>query len=323
MAIQFFRISRNAVRVDVLKDSVAIVVDESHPIAEESEISIDNNSGFKGEFLDSIGYQVSEDGITWSNEGNIDIKELVLENTPQSSNQVQAAAVESDYVMDVLLPVNTSTDRIKITNIEGYGLLTNNNNQVFIGNEFFLHLFSLLSFETKKGGGIPYATISYICGNHVGYNTNDTYTVIFNVATLGEINFVNSDSVTGTVVIGGPVYGYTSVTEEVIIENAFVNKQVKINVIIDSDMLDENANSFIKITYDNVVIQKFADETFDIETNAGSKGTLTLFIEHYHIDESATPVDSNVTLEITEVDEDLANVNPGNKQYVSIANFGS
>lgn len=204
MAITVFRISTLPIRVDLLKNAAPVVLNQSYPIAEQNELAHDNVSGFKGEFIDSFGYQVSEDGIKWSGKGIVALQDLVGTNLQESLDTVLSAAEQTSYNLynENLFPINNSTDRIRIIGISGNGILKNGTFVVPVNAEILWHQLPFLNFETQQGGGLPYMTISYQCGNHTGYNTAITYTITINVATLARIDFISRSTINDTIDIG-------------------------------------------------------------------------------------------------------------------------
>ena len=303
MAVLFVRISTMPILVNLLKGGVAAVLNTQYNIAEENTFSIANASGFKGEFLDEIGYQVSEDGAVWSNEAFISVKEFVETNTSQSSNQIFAANENTTYNLQTqaLFPVNNSTDRIKIKSITGNGIPKFNGNPLTINQEIYLHQFSLITFETKDGGALPYATIVYNCGNHLSYNTGTDYSVTINVSTLGEITFVTNTIFNDTVVISAVTYDRVTDIDLYEITRGIINTQAKVNVVINSPMFSDSANNSIIIKHGNVDIVKVANENFDIFVNIGSNGKANIEIQHIFVDVLGTTTSSVVTLTVLEI----------------------
>ena len=321
MAITYFRISTLPALVVLNKNAVPVTLNQSYLIAEENELTLDNGSGYKGEFLDSFGFQVSEDDAIWSNEGIYRIKELVNTNTQESANDVLAASENSNYNIETeaLLPINTSTDRIKITNITGYGTPKYNGSALNIGDEIFWHNFGLLTFDTMDGGGLPYAVISYQCGNHLGYNTGTTYTITINVSSLGEISFV-SGYVTNDVDPSFPTYNRVTNVDSYEITKGFIGKQAKINVTIASPMFSDSANNKVLIKYNGITVTKTANETFDVFATIDNNGKVDVNIEHLFIDVKGSTTSSVVTMVVTEIDGSPSNVS-GTDTVVSTANF--
>lgn len=321
MAIAFFRIPQLPTRVDLLKNAAPLVVNQSYPIAEENQVSFDNQSGYKGEFLDQFTWQVSEDGAVWSNEAVISIRELVNENTPESANDVLAAAENTTYNIETetLLPINTSVDRIKITGITGFGTPKYNGNPLVIGQEIYWHNFSLFTFETKDGGASPYATISYQCGNHIGYNEATTYVITINVATLARIDFISNNVINDTVDIGTVENRITSIDLSRI-SQGLIGTQATVNVVINSPMFADSIHNSVILRYNNQVETKTANETFDIFVDIGNDGKADLQIEHVFVDVNGTTTSSQVTAVITAVDGSAANVS-ATDTYISSANF--
>jgi len=315
MAITHIRISTLPLLVDCKKNDVAVVLNASHLIVGEDEFSIDNNSGYKGENLDKIGYQVSEDEINWSNEAFVSVNYYVNTNTPESVNDILAAAENTNYNLETesLLGINASTDRIKITGISGFGLPTYNGQPLAVGMEIFWKDFSLLEFDTNDGGLSPYAIIYYQAGNHLGYNEATIYTVTINVATLAEIAFISRNLISYA-----PQHNYIDDYE---ISKGIINVQAKVNIDIAGDLFTDSPTSKVYIKYDNTVLTKTANENFDIFVDIGTNGKANIVVEHEIIDVTgAGSTTSTVTLVLEEVDGQTSNVS-GTDTVISTVNF--
>lgn len=321
MAITYVRISTLPSLVSILKSAVPVVLNQSYLIAEENQFSISNASGYKGEFLDQIGYQVSEDDIEWSNEGFIQVKELVATNTPESVNDVLAATENTSYDLEAqaLIPINGSTDRIKITNISGNGIPLYNGSPLSVNDVIYWHNFGLLGFDTKDGGGLPYAVISYQCGNHLGYNTVTTYTITINVASLGEIAFVSNQVINDTVDVGTVENRITDI-DLYRISKGLIGTQAKVNVDINSPMFGDSVHNSVVIRYGSSVLTKTVNEIFDIFVDIGSDGKADIQVEHVFVNVNGTITSSTVTLVVTEIDGLPANVS-ATDTVISTANF--
>lgn len=321
MAITAFKISTLPKLVELQKNAVIIALDASHPIAEQSDLDIVNNSGFKGENLDVIGYKVSEDGITWSNEAFITIKELVNENTPESANATIAASENTVYDLEdeTSFPINTSVDRLKIINITGNGIAWNGDNLLEIGNVIFWKDFQNLEFETKKGAALPYATISYQVGNHLGYNTATTYVITINLSLLGEIEFTSSSSIEDTVDLPPVTQRFSKIDNYKVIKG-LIGTQAKINVDINSPMFTDSANNSVILNYPGSEITKSANENFDIIADIDDNGEVAISVEHSFVDVNDTTTSSVVTFVLTEIDGAAANVS-ATDTVISTANF--
>tara|TARA_A100000172_G_C3044260_1_gene111863 strand:- start:49459 stop:50376 length:918 start_codon:yes stop_codon:yes gene_type:complete len=305
MAITHFRISKLPERVTCLKNGVAITLNQSYPLAEQNEITYDNQTGFKNEFLDSMQIEVSENESQWSNPSTVAIKELVGINTPESAELIVTASKNANYDFSGIA-INNSTDRIRIEAIEGYGTLTLNGDPVFVGDIIYNYQLSLLVFATDNGAGLPYGTISYHCGNHIGFNEATVYQTIFNISSLAEIS---SSGVDGD----NPVY------DNVLIENGLSGKTALITVNVSGNMFANGATSEIRITYGTFETIISANGSQQINVPLDIFGTSDIEIEHNYSN-FGTSATSTVQLTIDEVDGEASNVSVTNT-YTSTINF--
>jgi hypothetical protein len=195
MAITHFRISKLPNIVNVLKNAAPVVVNASYPLLEENQISFNNTSGLKGEFLDQMEIQVSEDNLVWTNPEIINIKELVLTETPGSANESLDALKNTSYPIYSLLkiPINTSTDRIRIQSIVGN--FTLNGVLLSINSIDYMHQLPNIMANVDNGSGSPYMSLEYYCGNHIGFNFTTSYLLEINVISLAEITSINQSGV--------------------------------------------------------------------------------------------------------------------------------
>lgn len=323
MAIAFFRISRSAKRTEVIKDAAPILFNTSYPIAEESGVTIQNNTGFIGEFLDSFGYQVSEDGVEWSATGNVTINEFAAENTPQSTNAIYFSVedIETIFWNEGLFPINASTDRIKIIGIDGYGAFTFRADPIAVGSEKFMHELPFIYFLTKFGGGIPYFTLTYICGNHLGYNEVDEYTVTINVTTLATIGFVSSASQNQNIDHGDPfTHPYRRKSEIIEISEGFVGGEALITVETDSTFFDLTTESRVAIKIGPTWYYKYAAEIFQFTVPLDDQGKAIVEAEHFYLDRDGATATSSVRILIENINGNPANVAIAN-EYISLVSY--
>lgn len=320
MAIAYFRISQLPTRVTLNKTG-GLVLNQSYPIAEQNQLSIANASGFKGEFLDFFKYQLSEDNITWSNAAIAYVRELVLENTPASANDTIAAAESSNYNLASNIPINTSTDRIIISSLSGYGTLSLNGSVVTVGRIIYSHELPNLEFDTGLGGGAPYAVIGYKCGNHLGFDAAE-YTVTINVAILGQIALYSSNTAVGSIDLP-PVTPVLSQTDVAEISKGYNGGTATVNVVINSpDLSGPNTdNNYVEIRYGATATKYFDNATFNITVPIGDNGKGYVEVIHVDVDETGSPTSSVVTLTLTEINGDSAKVNLANDEVILTANF--
>ena len=310
------RISKLPIRLDLEKSAVPVVLNDSFLISEEGDLDITNNTGLKSEAIDEIRYQVSEDDAIWSNEGISIINDYVSENTPESTNEILASAEETQtnvLTPTDLIPVNTSTDRIKIVSYDTLnGLLEFNGNPVNPDDEFFNYDFTNLVIETFKGGGAPYQVINYKCGNHLGYNDATIYTVTVNVATLAEVEFLGRT----TNSYNDGEFAVTEINDQIRINKGYIGLDATVDIDIVSPMFGVSTGSEVNI--DDLV--KTADENFVVAKTLDSDGSTIIDVKHIYRDTEGITTSSVVTFLLTLIDGDAGKVS-GTNQYISTANF--
>jgi len=308
MAITLFRISELPNLVDLLKDGSPAAANTNYPLAEEDELTIDNQSGFKGEFLDSFKIEVSEDGVLWSSETTWPIKELVGVNTPAATDESIAGAKNTSYVPYDLskIVINASTDRIRITNIEGYGNFTNNGLPLNIGDVVYMHNLPNILAETNNGAGLEYMKLSYYCGNHLGYDETTTYTLVVNVASLAEISSLGAS-------------GTNPVIDSLLISNGFTNGVALVSVEATGDLFTEGPASEVTVSFGGTDLVITANGTQNISVPLDNEGNASIEVQHNYSN-PGTAATSNVELTILDIDGDPANVS-GTDSYTSTINF--
>lgn len=308
MAITTFRISKLPSRVDCLKNAVAATLNTSYPLAEENQISFDNQSGFKGEFLDEMEIEVSEDGILWSPSAIVKIKELVGVNTPESVNETVTGAKNTDYALYGLskFPINNSTDRIKIASILGYGTFKRNGIPLTVGTVVYMHELPDILGSTDNGAGLPHMSLLYYCGNHLGFNTATTYKIEINVASLAEIATVS-------------VNGTNPVTEDVLISKGLSGKSALVSVNVTGTMFANGAGSEVILFYSGLTLVITANGTQNISVLLDNEGKSNIGVQHNYTN-LGTPSTSNVQLTIQDVDGNAGNVS-GTNSYTSTINY--
>lgn len=306
MAIAYFRVSRLPSRVSVENNAVPVVQGTSIPIAQEVDIDIVNPTAFKGEFLDNMEIQVSQDDIKWSSPVTIPIKELVGVNTPESIDAGDTVVGETQYVpYDLaLFPINASVDRIRITAISGLGNWTFDGQPLEVGTEVFMHELPLIGANTLKGAGIPYMSMSYRCGNHIGYNELTDYLIELNLPSLAEI-------------AGGDVFGSNPITEVVNLTKALSNKIAKVDISITGDMFTQGPASEVTINYNGTSQTYLANGTDSINVLLDPYGEAVIEVVHNYSNFGVAAT-SNVALTVSEVDANPANVSLINS-YTSTA----
>lgn len=308
MAIAFFRISKLPIRVGMEIDSSVAVLNESHAIALENTVEFDNQSGFKGEFLDDFEIQVSEDGVKWSAPAIIPIKDLVLVNTPESADAIITAAINNSYVpYPANLAINNSTDRILITAINGLGQWQLNGQSISVGQYIQMHDLPNLRFVSSTGAGLPYSTLSYQCANHVGLNDATTYTITINIASLAQIA-LGSQSINN-----GNVLQITSITD------GLSNTIAQVEIVTTGTMFANGPASTVTINYNSESLEISANETNVIDVRLDGNGNANIDIEHNYSN-FGTPAVSNVQLTVQEVDGNSANVS-GTDEITSTVNY--
>lgn len=323
MAIVYLRISKTTKRVDHLKNGSPIVALQQYLIAEENEITLDNQSGYKGEFLDSFEYQVSEDGTLWSNPAKVNIKDLVGENTPAFTTTNDFVAIENNsynVASEDMLDINSSTDRLRIVSIEGPAKIQNNGNAVNVNSEFYWHEFEVLDIITENGGGDPYTRIGFYCGNHLGYNENTVFYININIASLAEIAQLSENSSSDTVEISSVTYNRYYYNELIQITKAFVNKPATVEVVLNSPMFALSSNNSVIFRYNGQELVKNANETFNIEVLANAQGVVTIEVEHIYVNSTSANSSSSATFTITEIDGNASNISV-NDSYNSTNSF--
>lgn len=309
MAIQFFRISELPKIVDCLKGVAPAVLNLAYPLAEENTVSFDNQSGYKGEFLDSFKIQVSEDGTIWSNPVICPIKELVGVNTPESVNgnipDAERNGTNDLYALGKI-PINNSTDRIQIVSISGYGEFLKGTMPLNINDVVYMHELEQLKAVTDNGAGIPHMSLVYRCGNHIGYNTSETFLITVDVPSFAKIGFVSRNGV-------DPIY------ENLLIDEGFSDKQVLINVTVTGNMFTQSPGSTIRIIYSGQVLSFNANGNQDITALLDNEGKSNIEIEHNYLN-FGTAATSNVQVTVLEVDGNAANVSTTDS-YTTTVNY--
>src|SRR5690606_10506875 len=116
----------------------------------------------------------------------------------------------------------------------GLGSWTFDGNPLEVGMEVFMHEFPLLKATTSLGAGLPYMSMSYECGNHLGYNDASQYTLEVDVPSLAEI-------------AAGDTYGDTVITETVVISKGLSNKIAKVSIDISGDMFSTGPSSEVVV----------------------------------------------------------------------------
>lgn len=304
MPILFFRISKLPLIVDCIKNAAAIGLNVVYPISEENEISFDNKSEFKGEFLDEMEIQVSEDNIIWSSSSKIKIKELVGVNTPESSNEIIAGNKNQSYNLYDLLkfPINASTDRIKIYSITGYGQFKKNNLPLNVGDVIYMHQLQNIVAMTDNGAGIPVMSLYYYCGNHLGFNESNLYVIEINVASLAEISSLS-------------LSGDNPFLETILIENGLSNKTALVFLETTGDMFSSGPASEITVTFPGGEAVITANGTQNINVLLDNEGKANIEVQHNYSNFGVAAT-SNIKLTIEDVDGDPLNV-AGADNYTS------
>lgn len=320
MAVTHMRVSQLPERVDLNKLAVPVVLNTAIPIAEQTDLTVNNNSGFKAERLDSFKFQVSNDGgTTWSNEGTVTINDFAETNTPDSTNRTLTTTESTSTNLITptdLVPVNASTDRIKITALDTLnGLLKYNGTNVSIGDVFFNYELTNLVFESVLGGGEPYQVVRYQCGNHLGYNaTANALTV--NVPLLAEVEFISRNTLNYQLAVNAILYDIVETTDVIKIKKGYIDKLADINFVISAPMYTDTTFNEIRINDES----KVADETFNRQITFDKNGELLVEIKHIFVNANNTTTSSTVTLTLATVDGSAGKVS-GTNSYVSTVNY--
>lgn len=319
MAVTHFRVSKNTVRLDLKKANVAIVVDESHPIAEENEISVVNNSGFKSESLDSFSYQLSIDGgVTWSNEGICKINDFAGTGTPGSVNETINLTNENQSSTPVL-NINANTDRIKILGaVNGNAAVLLNGQDVLPDELVFSYDLANLAIGSFLGAGAPYDEIQYQCGNHLGINTAEIFKVTVNVALLAEIAFVSRAIVYSNETVSGKNYVRINVIDTLLVTKGYILGLAKHTIAINSDMLALSIHNAIFVDEET----RTANENFLYYKNANDVGQVQLSVIHSYLDFTGVSTTTQITTTLTDIDGDAAKVSVINSDISSYSFTG-
>ncbi len=320
MGITHFRISKLPVRVTLLISAVPVVLNQSYLISQQTNLTIDNSTGFIGEFLDFAEWQVTENEVSWSNPGTIDMKELSQTNTPEASNQSQSRLNENtELTVGSLVIANNSTDRIKITEISGNGILNNNGIKVETGDVFFQYDFANLLFKNNLGGGFPYGTIKFQCGNHLGYNDITEYELSINVD--GDANFVDVgiENINDTVDIGGLVNRKTNIHSFKVLRG-IIGFSLNVQVVINSPFFAVDPNNTVTIRYNGTELVKTANETFNLSIPIGNDGIVEFQVEHAKVDIGSSVSSSSVQFSLIDMNGSVVYIGSPAIQ-TSTANF--
>lgn len=306
MAITHFRISKLPSIVNVLKNAAPVVVNTSYLLIEENQISFSNTSGFKGEFLDEMEMQVSEDNVVWTSPEIIKIKELVLTKTPGSANENLDATKNTSYSIYSLLkiPINTSTDRIMVQSIVGN--FTLNGIPLSIGTVVYMHQLPNIMANVDNGSGTPYMSLEYYCGNHLGFNFTTSYLFQVNVISLAEIASINQSGV-------NPLFETLNIT------NGLSNKTATVEIITSGNMFSSGPGSEVVVSIPGSNINITANGTQIINFPLDNEGVANIEVQHNYTN-FGVPATSNVQLTILAIDGNGANVSV-NDNYTSTANY--
>lgn len=297
-----------------------------YPIADQNTLNFQRVGALDGYYVKEFFLYKTYDEVLdlYSNEatGNIIFKESDNQITPASADFQETLLNDNSVILLNKLPINTATEFIEITGIEGVNELNKDGQRLSVGDQIEVDELLESTFTTlSEGGGAPYFVLSYKVGKGVTLEST-VYTYTVDVVSLAEISLVSQEAVTTNqeFLVTGQPQNYDVVNEIILIEVAKGYQQgtAEIQVIINSPFLtasDPELQSEISIN-GNTEIIKTANETFNITLSLNKLGKAGFSITNYIIKED--PVETGeITLNLLNINGDPALVSGTNSVIIN------
>jgi hypothetical protein len=173
--METFAITQNTVRTLIKVSGVPIVLEQEYDITLQSDITIENPSGFPANPIDSFKYRITKDGVQSSNEGTVKVIFETMNSVNDLPDNIKTNSMligESILLTDFILRTGYY-DRIKITEINGKGSWTYNGLTLYPGTVIFNYNMDKIKFIADDQGSVEtdYANIKFLFGDITHYYT--------------------------------------------------------------------------------------------------------------------------------------------------------
>lgn len=230
-----------------------------------------------------------------------------------------------------ILDLNEASEEIVFDDYSGPGQFMIGEFPVSLGQEYLIQTLVNSRYTPEAtGGGNPYFTFDFFVKRTEQKKEDITrkYKYIFIIdsiaeLTSGDLNTINYNDEFDN---GGTTETYNVIEEiqELNIGQSYANKNVNVEVIINSPFL--SLNSFNKVIVEsndiqNSYIEKASNETFNLSLKADKFGAINFSITNYIVEDTADPKTGNITVNLIDVDGDTNLVSPTDNQVIITTNL--
>jgi len=306
--MNFLKITQKPIRTLMKIDGVEVVENVKYPLDIDTNVSVENETVYKGEPFDNFKYKIYNEDVESINEGTVNISfETNKTELPAINTLTKELDLYSEFYFSEIVTPEQYYDRIVITNIVGRGSWIYNDSPLIIGQEmFFYELVNNLKFVSDVPGVMDnYSILTWdtkdILGpdeqeNTIAVNTNSEGAELILVDFLEQANVDES--------------GLETLIYSFIIRNSIVSSTYKIEV---------DTTPFLSIGVDPLDTVELTERDLSpilINTSGLSEITSSLdengeTIYSVIIKKNTDTTDENsIIINLIEVDEDSLNVNP-------------
>lgn len=316
-----------------------VLLNQVYPIADESNLictRVDGNNTVPINPLDTFKYKVTN-GVEESNEATVS---LVFRPTLGSRPTIVGVSLNAPNndpipLADLIDSYSSTTDRFKF--IQWYSgsfgpfigqFKRSDGSPIVLNEEIFISEINDISYyPLPTGGGNPYLTATMAAGNSFGYNLDlaGLGNIIVRILSLATISGVTQplDTSIQSLTVNGVQGSYEVVSQETIVSvlNGLSGKNVKLRITIASPFLALNDVNTIGFSIGIDEYEKQSDEIFELDYQLDPTGEIIFTTTLFAARDTTAPIESNVTIEILEVDGSPSNVDTGNNTLIINTNI--
>jgi hypothetical protein len=158
-----FKITQFPIRCTLKISGVPVVINQQYPIADQSNLQVENNTVFFGFPFDTFKYKIIKNGNESINEGIVTINFGALNPAvPTVSEEIVTVLLEESFFFIDTFPQPPGADKITITSITGKGSWISANGPTFVGETFpYYQLPSLQFFADEHGISSTYNVLEF------------------------------------------------------------------------------------------------------------------------------------------------------------------
>jgi len=306
--MNFLKITQKPIRTLMKIDGVEVVENVKYPLDIDTNVSVENETVYKGEPFDNFKYKIYNEDVESINEGTVNISfETNKTELPAINTLTKELDLYSEFYFSEIVTPEQYYDRIVITNIVGRGSWIYNDSPLIIGQEmFFYELVNNLKFVSDVPGVMDnYSILTWdtkdILGpdeqeNTIAVNTNSEGAELILVDFLEQANVDES--------------GLETLIYSFIIRNSIVSSTYKIEV---------DTTPFLSIGVDPLDTVELTERDLSpILINTSGLSEITSSLDEngetiYSViikKNTDTTEENSIIINLIEVDEDSLNVNP-------------